>query len=70
MKTVKVGNNIKVHYIGTLADGTEFDNSYDRGTPINFEVGGGLMISGFDKATVGMTEGQTKSFTLSPEEAI
>jgi peptidylprolyl isomerase len=69
MKTVEVGNNIAVHYIGTLADGTEFDNSYDRGTPINFEVGSGLMISGFDKATVGMTEGQTKSFTLSSEEA-
>ena len=69
MKTVKVGNNIAVHYIGTLTDGTEFDNSYDRGDPITFEAGAGTMISGFDKAIIGMTEGQTKSFTLSPKEA-
>jgi peptidylprolyl isomerase len=69
MKTVEVGNNITVHYIGTLTDGTEFDNSYVRGTPISFEVGAGVMISGFDEATVGMTEGQTKSFTLSSADA-
>ena len=69
MKTIEVGNNITVHYIGTLTDGTEFDNSYVRGTPISFEVGAGVMISGFDEATVGMTEGQTKTFTLSSSEA-
>ena len=39
MKTVEVGNNVKVHYVGTLVDGTEFDNSYVRGAPISFEVG-------------------------------
>tara|TARA_Y100000310_G_scaffold290084_1_gene316983 strand:+ start:658 stop:1221 length:564 start_codon:yes stop_codon:yes gene_type:complete len=69
MNTVEVGNNIAVHYIGTLADGTEFDNSYVRGEPIRFEAGAGMMIGGFDKAVIGMTKGQTKSFTLSPEEA-
>jgi len=69
MKTVEVGNNVKVHYIGTLVDGTEFDNSYVRGEPISFEVGAGIMIGGFDNAIVGMTEGQKKSFTLSAEDA-
>jgi peptidylprolyl isomerase len=69
MSTVEVGNNIEVHYIGTLADGTEFDNSYVRGEPIKFEAGAGNMIGGFDRAVLGMNKGETKSFTLSPEEA-
>ena len=69
MKTVEVGNNVKVHYIGTLTDGTEFDNSHDRGEPINFEVGSGNMIPGFENAIIGMTKGQAKTFTLSSQEA-
>jgi len=40
MKTQK-GSKVKVHYIGTLNDGSEFDNSYKRGTTNDFEVGGG-----------------------------
>ena len=69
MKTAEVGNNVKVHYKGTLKDGTEFDNSYNRGEPLGFEVGAGNMIPGFEKAILGMTEGQSKTFTLSPKEA-
>ena len=48
MSTVEVGNNVKVHYKGTLKDGTEFDNSYNRGEPLGFEVGAGNMIPGFE----------------------
>ena len=69
MKTVEVGNNITVHYKGTLSDGTEFDSSRNRHEPLNFEVGSGAMIPGFDNAVLGMTQGETKEVTLSAEEA-
>jgi FKBP-type peptidyl-prolyl cis-trans isomerase 2 len=69
MKTVEVGNNVKVHYVGTLTDGTEFDNSYKREGPIAFEVGSPGLISGFTNAVLGMTVGETKTVTLSPDEA-
>ena len=63
------GTNVKVHYRGTLSDGTEFDNSKVRGQTLDFEVGSPQMIRGFNDAIVGMTEGQTKSVTLTPETA-
>ena len=69
MKTVEVGNNVKIHYVGTLTDGTEFDNSHKRGSAMDIEVGAPGLIAGFTTALVGMTEGQTKSVTLTPEEA-
>ena len=68
MSTVEVGNNITVHYRGTLSDGTEFDNSYVREKPISFQVGSGQMIAGFDKAVLGMQEGQTKTVTLAEND--
>ena len=67
-KAIK-GRTVNVHYVGTLDDGTEFDNSRIRGETISFEVGAGQMISGFDAATEGMTIGQTKNVKLSPGEA-
>ena len=63
------GHNVKVHYKGTLADGTEFDNSYNRGNTLDFQVGDNRMIGGFNDALYGMQTGETKTFTLSPEEA-
>jgi|ETNvirnome_6_100_1030635.scaffolds.fasta_scaffold59421_3 peptidylprolyl isomerase len=69
MKTVEVGNNVKIHYVGTLTDGTEFDNSRTRGETLAVEVGAPGIIAGFTKALVGMTEGETKTVTLPPEEA-
>ena len=54
MKTVEVGNNVKVHYVGTLTDGTEFDNSHVRGSTIDVEVGAPGLIAGFNNALVGM----------------
>ena len=65
----KNGSNVSVHYRGTLTDGTEFDNSRVRGETLDFQVGVTNMISGFTKAVIGMTEGQKKSITLSPDEA-
>ena len=69
MKTVEVGNNVKIHYIGTLLDGTEFDSSRARGTPLGFLVGERQLLPAFESAVVGMTEGETKTISLSPDEA-
>ena len=67
---VKTGSNVSVHYRGTLLkDGTEFDNSRARGQPVDFQVGVTAMISGFTDALIGMTEGQTKTVTLTPSQA-
>jgi peptidylprolyl isomerase len=63
------GHNVSVHYVGTLTDGTEFDNSRNRGDAVSFEIGSGRMISGFNDAVVGMTVGETKKVTLAPEQA-
>ncbi len=69
MSTVENGSKVTVHYRGTFTDGEEFDNSYSRDQPITFTVGNGETISGFDSALVGMQAGETKSVTLSPENA-
>jgi peptidylprolyl isomerase len=62
------GRTVNVHYVGTLDDGTLFDSSKDRGAPITFEVGAGDMISGFDTAVDGMTIGETKNVSVTPED--
>ena len=69
MLKAQKGNQVKVHYRGVLTDGTEFDNSYNRGTPIDFQIGAGQMIGGFNDAVVGMTVGDKKTIKLAPDEA-
>jgi peptidylprolyl isomerase len=66
---VKNGNTVSVHYKGTLNDGTVFDESRPRGDTLNFTIGSGKMIRGFNDAVVGMATGETKNVTLSPEQA-
>jgi peptidylprolyl isomerase len=66
---VATGDNVKVHYRGTLTDGTEFDNSHNRGTPLEFTIGSGQMIVGFNDAVIGMSEGEKKTFSITPEMA-
>lgn len=68
-ETVKNGQKVSVHYVGTLDDGTEFDNSRTRGDTISFEVGSGQLIAGFDSALPGMTVGEVKKVSLAPAEA-
>ena len=65
----QTGHNVKVHYKGTLHDGTEFDNSYVRGHPLDFEIGSRKLIRGFSEAVVGMEEGEKKSVTIPIEAA-
>ena len=65
---VKKGDNIKVHYVGTLENGTEFDNSYKRGQTLDFEVGSGQLIKGFDNGVMGMTTGEKKTITIPASE--
>jgi peptidylprolyl isomerase len=66
---VKQGDSVKVHYVGTLNDGNEFDNSYKRGSTLDFQVGAGQMIKGFDNALVEMTVGDKKTINIKPEDA-
>ncbi len=64
-----VGKTCRVHYQGTFDDGTQFDSSYDRGEPLEFTCGSGMMIRGFDAAVADMNPGETKNIHLMPEEA-
>ena len=64
-----VGKTLRVHYKGTLDDGSQFDSSYDRGEPLEFVCGAGMMIAGFDKAVANMEVGETVDVRLLPEEA-
>ena len=64
-----VGKTCRTHYRGTFNDGTQFDSSYDRGEPLEFVCGAGMMIKGFDKAVANMEVGDKVDIHLMPEEA-
>ena len=64
-----VGKTCKVHYRGTFNDGTQFDSSYDRGEPLEFKCGAGMMIKGFDAAVANMKVGEIVNVHLMPAEA-
>ncbi len=68
MSEAKTGDTVHVHYTGKLDDGTQFDTSVG-GEPLEFAVGSGQVISGFDKAVEGMTPGDTKSVRIPAEQA-
>ena len=68
MSAVQFGNNVKVHYTGTLTDGQMFDTS-DGSEPLAFTVGAGQVIPGFDQALLGMQIGETKNIIIPPGEA-
>ena len=62
--TIKKGDKIKVEYEGTLDDGTVFDSTEKHGAPLEFEVGSGQLIPGFDAAVEGMKKGEKKKIKL------
>lgn len=68
MTQAKSGDTVRIHYTGTLADGTQFDSSDGR-DPLEFALGGGQVIPGFDSAVDGMAVGENKSVTIEPDQA-
>ena len=64
-----VGKTVRVHYRGTFNDGEQFDASYDRGEPLEFVCGTGMMIPGFDRAVAELGIGEVIDVHLMPEEA-
>ncbi|KAF2955075.1 peptidylprolyl isomerase [Marinitoga sp. 38H-ov] len=65
---VQKGSVVKLHYKGTLSDGSVFDSSEGR-EPLEFTAGAGQVIPGFDKAVMDMEVGEKKTFTIPSEEA-
>src|SRR5579863_5860128 len=65
---VSKGDTIKIHYRGRLTDGTTFDSSEGR-PPLEFEVGSGMVIKGFDEGVMGMAVGQKKTIEILAENA-
>ncbi len=68
MSEAKKGDKVKVHYTGTLEDGTVFDSSVER-EPLEFELGAGMMIAGFDSAVHGMKVGDKKTADIPSDKA-
>ena len=66
---VKKGDKVQVDYTGTFDDGTVFDSSEKHGKPLEFEVGSGMVVPGFENAVIGMEKGEEKEVTLQPEDA-
>ena len=62
------GDVVRVHYRGTLVDGAEFDSSEGR-SPLEFAVGSGSVIAGFDEAVTGLEVGESRTVRIEPEDA-
>lgn len=62
------GDKVKVHYTGSLNDGTVFDSSRER-EPLAFQLGEGQLIPGFERAVLGMAIGESKEIKIPPHEA-
>lgn len=68
-ETPENGDEVEVHYTGTLLDGTQFDSSRDRGTPFKFTLGQGQVIKGWDQGIKTMKKGENSLFTIPSELA-
>lgn len=68
MTQAKIGDTVQVHYTGKLVDGSEFDTSVNR-NPLQFKIGNGQIIPGFEEAVVGMRPGESKKTNIKADEA-
>jgi peptidylprolyl isomerase len=68
MTQAKIGDTVTVHYTGKLSDGTVFDSS-NGGDPLEFTLGEGELIAGFENAVVGMNPGETKTAEIPVDQA-
>ena len=68
MSEAKTGDTVRIHYTGTLTDGSEFDSS-SGGDPLEFTIGSGQIIPGLDREIAGMAVGDTKTVTVAADEA-
>lgn len=66
MPKAKKGDKVRVHYTGKLTDGTVFDSSRER-DPLEFIIGGGMVIAGFDDGATGLEIGESQTVTIPPE---
>lgn len=64
----KIGDKVKVHFTGKTHDGSIFASSHER-EPLEFELGGGALLPGVEKAVEGMEKGEKKDVTLPPEQS-
>jgi peptidylprolyl isomerase len=69
MAQAKQGDRVRVHYHGTLEDGTVFSSTYEEKEPFEFTIGKGSVLPRFEQAVIGMKVGDTRSISISPEEA-
>jgi FKBP-type peptidyl-prolyl cis-trans isomerase len=65
----KTGDTVRVHYTGTLLNGTKFDSSRDRDEPFSFTLGRGMVIKGWDEGVVGMKKGGKRKLTIPSDKA-
>jgi FKBP-type peptidyl-prolyl cis-trans isomerase 2 len=68
MTVAKAGDTVRIHYTGRLGDGGEFDSSMGR-EPLEFTLGEGAVIAGFEKAVMGMSVGEAKTVTIACDDA-
>lgn len=65
----KKGDKVKIHYVGTLMDGSKFDSSRDRGVPFDTEIGVGKVIKGWDEGVLQLSLGEKANLIATPDYA-